>query len=167
MIFEFMTLPLNNVLNVKLQNLVIHFITEKMADHLQDVKSVQNQLQLNVVVRSAQHLQYFHCIEIQFLLGRNSNVLFIDRIFSESPGHGLATIALKEICSYADKHDVTLWLEVKPFTKNDGDTPKMNELQLIAWYSRQGFHIEDFLSQTGKTKSEMGGFIDMIRQPQT
>ncbi|MEI4572885.1 hypothetical protein, partial [Klebsiella pneumoniae] len=113
-----------------------------------------------------QHLIYFHVVEVDLLVGKN-NTLYIDYIRSKDQGHGLASRTIKEICFYADRHKVKLWLEVKPIPPYDGANPRLNEQQLVQWYARHGFESKMFLHESGKSRTELGGFIDMVREPQT
>ena len=51
---------------------------------------------------------------------------------SQNRGHGFGTRLLKQICSDADKENVSLWLE--PYPSGDLDYQA-----LVDWYSRHGF----------------------------
>jgi len=119
----------------------------------------------NVTPKTSQHFIYFGLIEVELLIGRNNKILYIDYIKSDHEFKGFASRTLDEISYYADRHGVTLLLEVKPLPLYDHGIPKLNEQQLIEWYNRHGFVVENFINQTGKTRAEMGGYIDMIRMP--
>lgn len=60
--------------------------------------------------------------------------LIITRINTprEHRGKGIAHKLLVECCDAADRHNITLWLEVQ---ESDGLTSE----QLVAWYKRHGF----------------------------
>jgi hypothetical protein len=118
----------------------------------------------NVNVKTSRHFIYFNSISVDFLIG-NDNTLFIDHIISQSAFKGFASRTIDEICHYADKHNVILWLEVAPFPLYDGAEIKLNKNQLIEWYNRHGFECEIFCNQNGGNRVDLGCFQTMIRKP--
>jgi hypothetical protein len=96
-------------------------------------------------------------VDFEFLLGRRPNVVYLDRISARRPGKGSGSTALTEVVRVADRSQAILWLEVKPLP-SDGIT--LDEAALVRFYDKFGFKTAEFGFRT-----ELGGFIDMIRVP--
>lgn len=59
-------------------------------------------------------------------------------LFSKEPGRGHASALMTEVMNYADKHELSLYLEVQRF----GDPHwGLDNLQLISFYERFGFDL--------------------------
>jgi len=116
----------------------------------------------NVTKAYEQTVVWMNSVEISFLYGRTPNVVYIDSIVAKQPGQKMGTMAIKELTYYADKHNVVLWLEVKPIPHMYGNRPALTEDKLVEIYKRFGFHQISFGNRT-----ELGGFIDMLRQPKS
>lgn len=124
-------------------------------DFMKDVRT-----SYNVTKSYEQTIEWMHEVTINFLYGRNPDVIYIDHIVAKHPGKKMGTMALRELTYYADKHSVTLWLEVKPIPHSYGSPPALSEDKLVEIYKRFGFETMCF-----GNRSELGGFIDMIRKP--
>lgn len=65
----------------------------------------------------------------------------VSRVLSSKPGQGHGTILMQQICEWADKNGLILWLEVQRFHYSKSRAPS-NE-QLVAFYRKFDFEIVD------------------------
>jgi len=67
----------------------------------------------------------------------------------EKKNAGQATAALNRVAALADKHGVTLKLDVKPIPNAGAREGKnLNKKQLHDWYARHGFKGGDYMTRT-------------------
>lgn len=119
----------------------------------------------NVTRNYGGHFDWHNIVSVDFLKGTKADVLYLDYLVCSEPRHGWGKLVMDELCVLADRHQITMWLEVKPIPSHPWLAAPLNEEQLIAWYERFGFVREVFTNSLGITRRDLGGFVDMIRLP--
>jgi predicted GNAT superfamily acetyltransferase len=61
----------------------------------------------------------------------------LSNVFSVNRGRGHANRLMENVCKYAEKHELTLLLEVQQFGYADRDSPDNSGLK--TWYRKFGF----------------------------
>ena len=65
----------------------------------------------------------------------------IARVLAQKPKQGHGTLLMHQICGWADKNDILLWLEVQRF--HYSSRGGMSNDDLIAFYEKFGFQVVD------------------------
>lgn len=81
----------------------------------------------------------YESARVTLVYERNQTARLID-LYSENRGRGDAKEVMLEAIRYADKHGITIWLEVQRY----GDwRNSLDNDQLISFYERFGFDLVD------------------------
>lgn len=83
--------------------------------------------------------------KISLQLESYNSEVWIDCLKSLDRKKGYATEALTHICKLADKYSIIINLDPIPY----GPEPKMNEQQLLVFYSKFGFKLTKPLAKLG------------------
>lgn len=77
---------------------------------------------------------------VGFKLSEWNGHIQLDHVISlAKKGTGNASAALKWLCDLADKHKVTIELEVEPIKKAGAEGKPLTKAQLKQWYKKNGF----------------------------
>lgn len=96
-------------------------------------------------------------------LGPFNRSIHISDIMSHAPRSGAGTTAMKIITDLADKHRVKLDLTANAYVR-DNDSYVTNTADLIRWYMKFGFFINDEYIEDPEDLEGLD-HVDMVRTP--